>query len=298
LNIAQAYIGLGDFESSGELINEMKDDPILESFVREKSQFNILKGSWYSEQKLYREAFESLTYAKELVESYNDVYLLKEIQEERCRLCELMNDIPVGYMVQKEYISLLNEVSNRELALAALKLDIKHGISDIEKKANTDYLTGLYNRSYLENTTNNWLEQASEKNENIVCIAFDIDNFKPINDEYGHLFGDEVIKQVSKACSKIFKENDLIGRYGGDEFVVILKGASLECGIKKAEEIGATLENYQISKDGKSVSITASIGVADNSSGTVNNFNELFHLADVGLFKAKQNGKNQIYVWR
>ena len=111
-----------------------------------------------------------------------------------------MNDIPLGYVVQKEYITLLNEISDREIAMLAQKLEIKHSIATIEKKANTDYLTGLYNRSFIENTTNEWLKQASIKNESIVCIAFDIDNFKSINDEYGHLFGDEVIKQVSSVC--------------------------------------------------------------------------------------------------
>jgi diguanylate cyclase (GGDEF)-like protein len=296
LNIAKAYIGLDQFEASGALIEEMINDPILESFIREKSQCYDLKGHWYAKQKLYKEAFESLTIAKELVESYNDVYLLKTIQEERCKLCEQMNDIHLGYIVQKEYISLLKEINNRELALTALKLEIKHSVAEIERKANTDYLTGLYNRSYIETIANEWLKQAAEKNENIVCIAFDIDNFKLINDEYGHLFGDEVIKQVSKACSKLFNKNELFGRYGGDEFVVILKGTSLEIGKKKAEQIRKTLKNYLINKDGKSVSIAASIGIADNSNGTVMNFNELFHLADVGLYKAKQIGKNRVCV--
>jgi diguanylate cyclase (GGDEF)-like protein len=164
----------------------------------------------------------------------------------------------------------------------------------MEKKANTDYLTGLYNRNFIETTTNEWLKQAFERKESIVCIAFDIDNFKSINDQYGHLFGDEAIKQVSEACAQLVSKNELIGRYGGDEFVVILKDVSLANGKNKAEQIAGTLRNYKIIKDGKTVSITASIGLADNSHGTVKSFNELFHLADVGLYKAKQLGKNQI----
>lgn len=296
LNLAKAYIGLNQFDVSKSLINEMKNDPILESFIREKSQCFDLQGFWYFKQKLYREAFKCYTYAKELVESYNDVYLLKAIQEERIKLCELMNDIHLGYLVQKEYISLLNEINNRELALTALRIDIKHNLTAIKKKANTDYLTGLYNRDYLETTTNDWLKQASVRNESIVCIVFDIDNFKCINDKHGHLFGDEVIKQVGKACSNIIEENDLIGRYGGDEFVIILKGSSLERGKKKAEQIQEALRNLKIKKDGISVPIRASIGLADNSDGTVLYFNDLFHLADVGLYKAKQSGRNQIFI--
>lgn len=198
LNMAQAYIGLGDFETSGMLIHEMNHSSILKSFQREQSQCYILQGSWYSKQQLFREAFESLTNAKELVESYTDVNLLKIIQEERCHLCELMNDIQLGYKVQKEYISLLQEIGVQELALTALKLDIKHSLPELKKKANTDALTGLYNRSYLETTMNEWLKEAVVNDESITCIVFDIDDFKSINDEYGHLFGDEVMSPPSK----------------------------------------------------------------------------------------------------
>ena len=126
LNIAKALIGLKDFNASKALIDEMINDTILDSFIREKAQCYDLQGNWYSKQKLYKEALESFTIAKTLVESYNDVYLLKSIQEERCKICDVIGDIKLGYQVQKEYISLLNEISDRELALTALKLEIKH----------------------------------------------------------------------------------------------------------------------------------------------------------------------------
>ena len=296
LNMAKAHIGLENFTASKLLLDEMSRGSLLESFIREKGQYFDLQGAWYSKQQLYKEAFDSYSVAKELIESYNDVHLLKTIQEERCRLCELMGDIEKGYAVQKEYIALLNEISNRDLALTALKLDIKHNTGEIELKANTDFLTGLYNRSYMEGTANEWLKQAALKNENIVCIAFDIDNFKSINDEFGHLFGDEAIKMVSSACSKVFREQDLVGRYGGDEFVIILRNLSLANGEKKAGQLGETLRNFQLKKDGKTIALTISIGVSDNEGGTIKNFKELFHLADTRLYKAKQNGKNQIFA--
>lgn len=180
--------------------------------------------------------------------------------------------------------------------MTALKLDIKHSISAIEAKANIDYLTGIYNRHYLEKTGNEWLQQASEKNETILCLALDIDNFKGINDEFGHLFGDEAIKHVSKACSSILNENELIGRYGGDEFVVILKGTSLEDGKIKAKKIEERIGQLQINKDNKSITIQVSIGVADNLGGKITTFADLFHSADMALYKAKKGGKNQICV--
>ena len=296
LKLAKAYIQLEKFDSSKYLIEEMMKDPVLDLFLREKAQCQDLHGRWYMKKKKYREAFKSFTIAKELVESYNDVHSLKIIQEKRSELCELMNDIPLGYTVQKEYITLLQEISFRETSIIALKLDVKHKLASIEKKANTDYLSGLYNRQYIENTTNEWLKEASSIKQSIICIVFDIDNFKAINDEYGHLFGDEVIIQVSKACSNIIRKKDLIGRFGGDEFVIILKGISLEDGVRKAKQLLEVIGNSRIEKAGKTVSITASMGITDNVGFSIMDFKELFNLADIKLFEAKRKGKNQICV--
>ncbi|MBL4935689.1 GGDEF domain-containing protein [Clostridium sp. YIM B02515] len=294
LNIAKAYIYLKDFHDSKVLLDEMLNSPFLDSFPREKSQCYDLEGQWYREQNLYRQAYESFTNAKVIVESYNDIYLLKTIQEERCKLCELMDDFNLGYKLQKEYISILKEISERELSLAALKLEIKHNIMLLEKKAYTDQLTGIYNRDYLENTTNNWLNEAYQKNESVVCLVLDIDRFKCINDEFGHLFGDEVVKQVSRACSNIIREDDLIGRFGGDEFVIILRGASLNDGIKKAEQILETIRSLNINYGDKTIDITVSIGVTDNLDSMAMHFSELFRAADMRLYKAKRSGRNQI----
>jgi diguanylate cyclase (GGDEF)-like protein len=294
LNIAKALIGLEDFDASKSLIDEMINDPILDSFIREKALCYDLKGYWYSKQQLYSEAFQSFSHAKTLVESYDDIYLLKDIQKERCRLCELMEDINLGYKVQKEYISLLSDISKRELELVALKLQIKHNIEYMKREANTDYLTGIYNRNYLETTANEFLQQVYKKKESVVCIVFDIDRFKSINDEYGHIFGDEVIKQVSKACSSMLRESDLFARFGGDEFVIILKGTVLKNGEKKAKQILEAVRKLNIHKDGKHIPISVSIGVTDNLTCTAKYFKDLFNVADLRLYKAKRNGRNQV----
>ncbi|MBZ9687152.1 GGDEF domain-containing protein [Clostridium estertheticum] len=294
LNIAKALIELKDFESSKSLIVEMINDSILDLFIREKANCYELQGYWYSKQQLYSQAFQSFSQAKEFVEISNDIYLLKSIQEERCKLCELLGDINSAYKIQKEYISLLNDISKTELAQAALKLEIKYRIDSMKKRANTDYLTGIYNRDYMETTANKFLKCAYKNNESIICIVFDIDNFKAINDHYGHLFGDEVIKKVSVACSSILREIDLFARFGGDEFVIILKGIALENGEKKAEQILKTVRNLNINKEGKKIPITISIGVTDNLTCAALYFNELFNVADLRLYRAKNSGRNRV----
>lgn len=296
LNIAKSYIYLGNLNEAKLLIDEMIQEPYLDTFIREKAQCYDLLGAWYMKNESYLESFEAYTNAKNLVEQYNDVKLLKTIQEYRSKLCELMNDIQLGYIVQKEYIALLNEISERQIALAALKLDIKHSISAIKAKANFDYLTGVYNRNYLEETTNEWLSQAAISKKSVTCLALDIDNFKGINDEFGHLFGDEAIKHVSNACASVLDEDEIIGRYGGDEFVVMLKNTSLEEGLIKAKQIKESIRNAEIRKNQKSLTIQVSIGAAHNDNGTIITFKDLFHTADLALYKAKKGGKNQICV--
>lgn len=296
LNKAEAQIGLWNFAGSEQLFKEVKGASPLDEFIHEKTRYYELQGAWYAKQKKFEEAFDAYTIAKEMAESLKDLDLLKRIQEERCRLCEMIGDIKLGFNVQKEYIALLAEIHANELAKAEVKLEIQHNIGEYERRANTDFLTGLYNRSYIETTSDEWLRKAAVIRENLVCIVFDIDDFKAINDANGHLFGDEAIKLVSQACSDIFREQDLVGRFGGDEFVIILKGASLEIGKKKAEQLTEALKQVQLHKEGQPVSLTISIGISDNKAGAVKTFKELFHLADMQLYKAKQSGKNRIIV--
>jgi len=207
-----------------------------------------------------------------------------------------MEDMNLGYKVQKEYISLLNDISKRELEIVALKLQIKHNVDNMKKEANTDYLTGIYNRNYMETTVDGFLKQAYKNNESVICIVFDIDRFKAINDEYGHLFGDEVIKLVSNACSSVLRGDDLFARFGGDEFVIILKGITLKNGEIKAKQILETVRDLNIHKDGNHIPISISIGVTDNLTCTAKYFKELFNVADLRLYRAKNSGRNQVCV--
>ncbi|GMA57984.1 hypothetical protein GCM10025858_24870 [Alicyclobacillus sacchari] len=207
-----------------------------------------------------------------------------------------MGDIETGFYAQKEYISVLLESRKRELERTALQLEIKHSLADLKKKATTDHATGLANRYCLESTANEWLREAADRCENIVCIVIDIDHFKCINDQCGHLFGDEVIRQVTEACASVLRKEDLMGRYGGDEFVVIIRGVPLDVGVRKAEQMLEAIRNLNVSCGETPVPISASLGVADNGAGTVLQFKDLFQLADVELYKAKQGGRNQVSV--
>lgn len=296
LNIGNAYIELGSIEYAEELIISMIKDPILEDFIREKTQCHDLYGRLLMKQKRYREAYDVFTTAKELAESTQDQNVLKDILEVRCRACELMEDMVLGFKAQQDYIALLRDIRQHEIAMTAVRLEVKHGVAMIEKRANTDALTGLYNRSYMESATDEMLMKAAAVGKTIVCIALDLDNLKILNDTYGHIFGDTVIKSIAIACSSQIRSNDIMGRFGGDEFAIIFNDMTIEEANRKALQLVQTVRDLKVEKDGTLISLSMSVGVASNRNGEIKSFEALFHDADMALYEAKQNGKNQIYV--
>ncbi|MFS0576616.1 diguanylate cyclase [Sporosarcina sp. 179-K 3D1 HS] len=293
LNRAKAFLGLEQWEEAERLLDNLVASPILNTYNNEKAQIYALQGRYFIARNRLEEASASLLTAKKLVEDEGDLRLLKDIQELRTELCERMGNFAEGFKIQKEYIALLEEIKEGELDKLALRLDVQLGLSKMKKRVNTDFLTGLYNRSYMETNTNFWLKKAAANEESILCMAIDIDNLKGLNDTHGHLFGDEVIQKVARTCSQLIREGDRMGRYGGDEFVLVMPNITLENGKRKAEQLAEAVRALEIKKDGKLIPVSVSIGLADNDNGTIQEFHEIFHLADTALYEAKRSGKNR-----
>ena len=294
-NIAHAYICLSLLDDAKLVMDEMEKKNVFDSFIRERAQFQMLKGDWLSKKEAYRESFQAYSNAKEIVDTYQDVYLLKTIQEKRLEISEIMEDFHLSYQVQKEYINLLNIINEREIAYKAIKLNVKHQLSKMQKKAELDYLTGLFNRGYLSELATNWLLTVEETKTPISCIAFDLDGFKAVNDLHGHLVGDKVICEVGSVCKSTLSPGFVIGRYGGDEFVIIGRN-SLEETVKLANVLKETISDMILVENEQSIKVAASFGISSTEDDSLHSFDELFHLADMRLYNAKQNGKNQVYA--
>lgn len=151
-----------------------------------------------------------------------------------------------------------------------------------ESESKRDHLTGLYNRRALEKLALN--------SDSYSIILFDIDRFKLINDQYGHLKGDEVIQYIAKLITEVTIETDLCFRWGGEEFLIILPDVDLAKALLIAERLRKTLDTT-ISPTGKPV--TVSIGVGHLPEST-DNFSELLDMTDQALYKAKQEGRNKV----
>jgi diguanylate cyclase (GGDEF)-like protein len=131
-------------------------------------------------------------------------------------------------------------------------------------------------------------------NRPLGVILFDLDHFKAVNDHYGHLAGDEVLKYTARHVENSLRSDDLLGRYGGEEFVVFLPGADLSTSITIGERIRQGIESIQVDFQGQSINISASVGVYTAPVNGNETLTEMLGQADRALYRAKHNGRNQV----
>jgi diguanylate cyclase (GGDEF)-like protein len=160
--------------------------------------------------------------------------------------------------------------------------------------ATTDSLSGLYNRAEFMNLAHREFAWAKKNNEELSLLIMDLDNFKTINDTFGHAAGDEMIREMGSIIKTSFRKTDIAGRIGGEEFAVVLKNASLNEAKMKAEQLRETVAKRKVIYGKHEVSITVSIGVAaihGNNNG-INDIEDALKMADDALYKAKSMGRN------
>ncbi|UCV06435.1 diguanylate cyclase [Dechloromonas denitrificans] len=159
----------------------------------------------------------------------------------------------------------------------------------------TDSLTGLYNSRYLHQRLQSELERSDRYQRALSLLVIDCDNFKRINDSFGHLEGDRVLKALAGVIAHCLRRSDSGYRYGGEEFVVLLPEAGIEAAQAMAERLRSGFASQEvIAADGRSIRCTVSIGVAEQRSGDSNN--SLIRRADEASYQAKQKGKNCVVV--
>lgn len=162
-------------------------------------------------------------------------------------------------------------------------------------QATHDSLTGLFNRRAFSVDLAKWLVQAPALDVPTVLIMIDLDHFKPVNDEGGHLVGDEMLRQLAETFRKAVRKTDSVARFGGDEFAILLPACGLERGASLAEQIRADVEALRVQQDGRSFGVTVSVGVTDLHPGDKNPREPLAR-ADEGAYAAKARGRNQVVL--
>lgn len=158
--------------------------------------------------------------------------------------------------------------------------------------ATTDVLTGLYNRRTFLKRGEESFKIAERGGNCFSVIMYDIDAFKYVNDKYGHLVGDMVLKEIAKVSKETLRETDILARYGGEEFAVILQNTNAEQGLLVAEKIRKAIESRVIEVSPYSITRTVSLGVVGYHF-SISSFDDLIDKADKAMYKSKLSGKNK-----
>jgi two-component system, cell cycle response regulator len=163
--------------------------------------------------------------------------------------------------------------------------------------ATHDFLTNLMNRAEILATLEREFSRSGRDDKPTSLILADIDHFKRVNDTLGHAAGDEVLKEVARRLKADLRPYDVVGRYGGEEFLLILPGCNLAIGARRADEIRRLVAKSPIETPFGSTSATVSMGVAATDAVRDCSIAEFLHEADVSMYTAKKNGRNRVEVF-
>jgi two-component system cell cycle response regulator len=189
--------------------------------------------------------------------------------------------------LQEELQSTNEELEEREKQLMEANERLRH-------MSRTDALTGLDNRRHLEERLLEMLDHAKRLNEPFACVMCDIDRFKSVNDTHGHQAGDAVLKQFARILRDEVRDIDRAGRYGGEEFMLLLPGTVLDAAVTFAERVRKHVETHTFTFDSTSICRTASFGVSAWPHPRISNCDGLMRAADDALYVAKETGRNRV----
>jgi diguanylate cyclase (GGDEF)-like protein len=173
---------------------------------------------------------------------------------------------------------------------------LKNALARLDDSNNRDGLTGIYNRRYLEKSISQEFSRIKRHENTFSLLMLDLDNFKRINDERGHLAGDEVIRRVAETLTLCVREYDVAGRYGGEEFAVVLPQTGMKGAITVGERLRKAVENLTVAFDGHTIPVTVSIGIAEAQQNTPN-YEQIIHQADIALYQSKRAGRNRVTAY-
>ena len=176
------------------------------------------------------------------------------------------------------------------------KRGMEHLNEELKTASRVDGLTGLYNRRYWQERFDEMHKLCVRREKPSTALMLDIDHFKRINDTYGHQAGDKVIKMLAALIKRCVRETDLAGRYGGEEFAIILNDSSVEDAKIVAERIRQLAQRLVVEHEGESISFTVSLGLAQFTPDFKGAMAWL-ECADQALYEAKENGRNQYRIY-
>lgn len=201
-----------------------------------------------------------------------------------------VDENPIPDAMFAHYSELLASVADT-ISLSFSNLRLRNSLRDLSIR---DSLTGLYNRRYMEESLERELDRAQRQEHEVAVVMLDVDHFKLLNDTYGHEAGDTMLKRISDQMKHFRSGSDVVCRYGGEEFVLILPAMAADVLKNRLEALRKDIEQMQVNFEGRIMPVvTVSMGVARYPENGLDPM-ELIRLADAAMYKAKQNGRNRI----
>jgi diguanylate cyclase (GGDEF)-like protein len=196
--------------------------------------------------------------------------------------------------------TILYDKNNENNGSVVLIYDIsewKRSQKQLTDLATIDYLTGIYNRQHFIHLAQQELLRCAKNRQRCSVLIMDVDHFKLVNDTYGHQAGDRVLKHVMDLCRKNFRRVDILGRYGGEEFVVLLPEISQEDVLVVAERVRLAIHQSPFITPDASINVSISLGVAIADPEKLQPLDQLLDYADRALYTSKQKGRNMVSVY-
>ena len=197
--------------------------------------------------------------------------------------------------LQREQFSLLldERAINRQLMYESNQRKLLE--EQLRHMAQTDELTGLHNRRHFLELTSREMQHSLRRNKPLALCMIDVDNFKSINDQYGHAAGDTVLKEIARLCQKDLRGTDILARFGGEEFVLALPGASPERALEVTERLRSRVEEFQFEGSMAFLKLTITAGIAELERGE-DSLDPALSRADRALYQGKKQGKNSVIL--
>jgi len=181
---------------------------------------------------------------------------------------------------------------------AAIAIEKARLFRETQRLAITDGLTGVFNHRRLMELAGSELNRSQRYGRKLAAILFDIDHFKQINDQFGHQAGDLALREITRLCRSSIRESDILGRYGGEEFLIITPETGEIEAMEIAERLRQNLEKHQITGEFGVMKLTISLGVVCCEPGMALSLSEFIFRADQALYQAKNKGRNRTCCWR
>lgn len=271
------HSGLLPREVKGKALFEMFPEIPKEWFVRKSESVFMLKNKAFTiwEQRPYLFKFQNyrpITGTADYMYQNTTFIPLMSSTGEVTHLCLIVYDVTDNAIHKKDL-----EQANGELAILS----------------QTDGLTQLFNRMHWESCLKSEFKRWTRSSNPSCLVMIDIDKFKDVNDNYGHVVGDEVIRHISEKIRHHVRETDISGRYGGEEFAVLLSDTTIENAQVFAERLRLEIENSVVTHNDIDLKYTVSLGIAEVDE-SIKSYEAWIECADAALYRSKESGRNQV----